>query len=152
MLVLAIVVFLVTHDVKMVAGIFLVACADDMAVAIPLAVTGAMRGEAQMGVIVKSGRWLDALADVKYFAFDKTGDSLELGEQVAQHTGAHQRVLDLKQVRREENHAALGAVQQRAQVMHTAKGNVVLLAEKLVGLICLREPLLDGMEVVAGQE
>ena len=75
-----------------------------------------------------------------------------LGEQVAQHAGAHQRVLDLEQVRRQQDDAALGAVQQRAQVMHAAKADVVLLAEKLVGLVGLREPLLDRMQVVAGQE
>ena len=63
-----------------------------------------------------------------------------------------QRVLDLEQVGRQEHGAALGAVQQRAQVVHAAKGDVVLLAEQLVGLVGLREPLLDGMEVVAGQE
>ncbi len=66
-------VLAVTRDLTMTAALFIVACADDMAVAIPLAVTATMRQAAQIGVIIKGGRWLDVLADVKTVIFDKTG-------------------------------------------------------------------------------
>jgi heavy metal translocating P-type ATPase len=65
--------YLLTRDIVMVAALFIVACADDMAVAIPLAVTATLRRAAQMGVVIKGGRWLDALADIRTVIFDKTG-------------------------------------------------------------------------------
>ncbi len=64
---------LITHDYSKVAALFLVACADDMAVAIPLAVTATLRRAAQMGVVIKGGRWLDALVKARIVVFDKTG-------------------------------------------------------------------------------
>ncbi len=66
-------VYLLTRSLSSAIAIFLVACADDLAVAIPLAVTATLRQAAQMGVIIKGGRWLDALADIRTFVFDKTG-------------------------------------------------------------------------------
>ncbi len=65
--------YLVTKNLTMVAALFLVACADDMAVAIPLAITAALGNAARRGVIVKGGEWLDALAKVRTVVFDKTG-------------------------------------------------------------------------------
>ncbi|MFA6006761.1 MAG: cation-translocating P-type ATPase [Candidatus Paceibacterota bacterium] len=62
-----------THNLMMVASIFLVACADDMAVAIPLAVSAAIGSAAKRGVVVKGGEWLDALSRVKTVVLDKTG-------------------------------------------------------------------------------
>jgi len=65
--------YLLTRDITKTAALFIVACADDMAVAIPLAVTLTLRRAAQMGVVIKGGRWLDALANIKTVVFDKTG-------------------------------------------------------------------------------
>jgi len=62
-----------TRDYTKVAALFLVACADDMAVAIPMAVTATLRRAAQMGVVIKGGRWLDALIKARIIVFDKTG-------------------------------------------------------------------------------
>lgn len=71
-----------TGDTRMTAAIFLVACADDIAVAIPLAVTAAIGYVAKNGVIVKGGGRLSLLAQAKTLVFDKTGTltfgSLEL--------------------------------------------------------------------------
>ncbi|MBI2036864.1 MAG: cation-translocating P-type ATPase [Candidatus Liptonbacteria bacterium] len=66
-------VYFVTGDITMTAAIFLVACADDMAVAIPLASTAALGQAARRGIIVKGGARLDALSKVTTLVLDKTG-------------------------------------------------------------------------------
>lgn len=66
-------IYLFTKDIRMTAAFFLVVCADDIAVSIPLAVTASLGRAAKRGVIIKGGEWLDALAKVKILAIDKTG-------------------------------------------------------------------------------
>ena len=66
-------VYLITKNIEMTAALFLVACADDMAVAIPLAMTMALGRAAKRGVIVKGGEWFDALSKLKILVLDKTG-------------------------------------------------------------------------------
>lgn len=65
--------YLFTHNLNMMAALFLIACADDMAVAIPLAMTAALGRAAKQGVIIKGGEWLDALSRIDTVIFDKTG-------------------------------------------------------------------------------
>lgn len=65
--------YALTRNVEMTAALFLVACADDMAVAIPLAITASLGRAAKRGVIVKGGEWLDALSRAKVIVLDKTG-------------------------------------------------------------------------------
>ncbi|QQS60924.1 MAG: cation-translocating P-type ATPase [Candidatus Moraniibacteriota bacterium] len=81
-LLLGAIAFWITKDASVTAAIFLVACADDIAVAIPLAVTATIGYVAKNGVIVKGGGRLSLLAQVKTIVFDKTGTltfgSLEL--------------------------------------------------------------------------
>ena len=72
-LVLGAVTYLVTHNIIYVASLFLIACADDMAVAIPLAITASIGKAAKRGVIIKGGEWLDVLSKVKTVVIDKTG-------------------------------------------------------------------------------
>lgn len=67
------IVYFVTRDLRMTAALFLVACADDMAVAIPLAMTAALGQAARRGVVVKGGAALDVLARVRTVVLDKTG-------------------------------------------------------------------------------
>ncbi len=66
-------VYLITHDILKTASIFLVACADDMAVAIPLAMTASLGMAAKRGVIIKGGESLEQLAKLKTLILDKTG-------------------------------------------------------------------------------
>jgi Cd2+/Zn2+-exporting ATPase len=66
-------VYLVTGDIVMTAAFFLVACADDMAVAIPLAVTAALGYAARRGIIIKGGERLETLSKVTILVLDKTG-------------------------------------------------------------------------------
>ena len=62
-----------THNLVMTGALFLVACADDMAVAIPMAISAALGFAAKQGVIVKGGEWLDVMSRVKIIVLDKTG-------------------------------------------------------------------------------
>lgn len=68
-----IVTYIITRNIYMTAALFLIACADDMAVAIPLAMVGAIGQAAKKGVVVKGGQYLDVLRKVKTVIFDKTG-------------------------------------------------------------------------------
>jgi P-type Cu+ transporter len=65
--------YLLTRDLRMTAALFLIACADDMAVAIPLAMTASLGEAARRGVIVKGGEWLDTLGRMNVLVLDKTG-------------------------------------------------------------------------------
>ncbi|MFA5987944.1 MAG: HAD-IC family P-type ATPase, partial [Candidatus Paceibacterota bacterium] len=72
-IVVAIAAYFVTKSLSAVAAIFLVACADDIAVAIPLAIMASIGRAAKRGVIIKGGQWLDVLSNVKIVVLDKTG-------------------------------------------------------------------------------
>jgi P-type Cu+ transporter len=65
--------YLITRNVEMTVALFLVACADDMALSIPLAMTAALGRAAKRGVIVKGGRYLEVLGKIKTLVLDKTG-------------------------------------------------------------------------------
>lgn len=72
-LLIGILTYVFTHSLLKTAAIFLVACADDMAVAIPLAITASLGQAARRGVIIKGGQWLEALGKIKTLILDKTG-------------------------------------------------------------------------------
>lgn len=90
-LLLGAVTYIITRNIEMTAALFLVACADDMAVAIPLAVTASLGHAAKRGVIIKGGQWLDCLARVKTIVLDKTG-TLTYGNFVVQNISIVQDV------------------------------------------------------------
>ncbi|MDE2041320.1 MAG: cation-translocating P-type ATPase [Patescibacteria group bacterium] len=56
-----------------ILAILLVVCADDIAVAVPLAFTAAIARTAKRGVIVKGSAALEQLSRLKYMLTDKTG-------------------------------------------------------------------------------
>lgn len=66
-------VYFFTRNLEMVSAFFLVACADDIAVSIPLAITAALGHAAKRGVIVKGGARLLPLAHIDTIVLDKTG-------------------------------------------------------------------------------
>ncbi len=72
-------IYVFTRDSAMVAAFFLIVCADDIAVAIPLAMEAALGEAARRGVIIKGGKHVEALARVRTVVFDKTG-TLTLGK------------------------------------------------------------------------
>jgi len=69
----AIVLYLVFRDPALVLSVLLVTCADDIAVAVPMAFAAAMGSAAQSGIIVKGGEYLEVLTKVKTVILDKTG-------------------------------------------------------------------------------
>ncbi len=75
--------YVVTGQVNVMIALFLVACADDMAVAIPLAMMAAMGQAARRGVIFKGGEWIDTAARISTIVLDKTG-TLTYGQRHVQ--------------------------------------------------------------------
>lgn len=65
--------FFFLRDMKLVLAFLLIGCADDIAVATPLALSAAMAHCVKHGAIIKGSDFLEGLADVKTVIFDKTG-------------------------------------------------------------------------------
>lgn len=66
-------VYLISKDVTLVLALLLVSCADDIAIATPLALMSAITHSAKHGAIVKGGDYLEALSKVNTIVLDKTG-------------------------------------------------------------------------------
>ncbi len=73
----SILLFFFTRNLSLVLAVVLVICADDIAVAIPLAYLRAIGLAARRGIIVKGGKHLEALGRATIFVFDKTGTLTE---------------------------------------------------------------------------
>jgi len=80
MALVAVVVYLVTHDSKAVLALLLVTCADDIAVAVPLGFSLAISVAAKRGILLKGSAAFERLEKVKVLALDKTG-TLTKGKQ-----------------------------------------------------------------------
>lgn len=72
-IILAIVVYLFTKNIAMVVALLLIVCADDIAVATPLAITASIGRAAKSGVVIKGGEFIQNLAKLDTLVFDKTG-------------------------------------------------------------------------------
>ncbi|MFA5083766.1 MAG: cation-translocating P-type ATPase [Candidatus Paceibacterota bacterium] len=73
----AILIFLFTRNLSLVLSILLVTCADDLAIAIPLAFTAAIGAAARRGIIIKGGSFIEGFPGTKIMVFDKTGTLTE---------------------------------------------------------------------------
>ncbi len=69
----AIILLFLGYNLKMILAIMLVVCADDVAVAVPLAFLTAVSYCAKNGAIIKGASYLEALGQVKVMFVDKTG-------------------------------------------------------------------------------
>lgn len=66
-------VFLFTRDLTRTASVLMVDYSCALRLATPLAILTAMRAGTNCGVVVKGGRYLEALSEVDAVVFDKTG-------------------------------------------------------------------------------
>jgi Cd2+/Zn2+-exporting ATPase len=73
----ALVIYAISRDINLVLAVLLVSCADDVAVATPLALTTSIEHSATHGAIVKGGSFIEGLSKVKVMVFDKTGTLTE---------------------------------------------------------------------------
>jgi len=65
--------YILSRNMSLVLSVLLVTCADDIAVAIPMAFSAAIGRAAKRGIIIKGGDFLEGLIKVKTIVFDKTG-------------------------------------------------------------------------------
>ncbi|MBI5798847.1 MAG: cation-translocating P-type ATPase [Candidatus Yonathbacteria bacterium] len=79
MLLVAIVLYAVTQDTSLVLAVVLVVCADDIAIAVPMAYIIAIGTAARRGIIVKSADYLENVGKMTKLVVDKTG-TLTLGK------------------------------------------------------------------------
>jgi heavy metal translocating P-type ATPase len=62
-----------TYNINLVLALLLVSCADDLALAVPLAFLAAIGSAARQGIIIKGGDFLERLTHLKILLLDKTG-------------------------------------------------------------------------------
>jgi Cu+-exporting ATPase len=80
-LAIAILTFLITWKITNAIAVIVVACPCTVAIATPLAVVASMGKAAKKGIIIKGGRYLEALAKVDAIVMDKTG-TVTMGDPV----------------------------------------------------------------------
>lgn len=70
---LAVIIYLISGRTELVLSVLLVVCADDIAVAVPLAFLASIGHAARRGAIIKGGNYLEQIAKTKIIFLDKTG-------------------------------------------------------------------------------
>jgi len=80
----SIILFMWTHNLSLVLAVLLVTCADDLAIAIPLAFVATIGTAAKKGIIIKGASFIEGLTKLKLMIFDKTGTLTEGKPKVKQ--------------------------------------------------------------------
>lgn len=80
-LAISVLTFLITWKITNAIAVIVVACPCTVAIATPLAVVASMGKAAKKGIIIKGGRYLEALAKVDTIVVDKTG-TITIGDPV----------------------------------------------------------------------
>lgn len=83
MLIVAIGLYMVTRNLALVLSVVLVVCADDIAIAIPLAFITSIGAAARQGIIVKGADFLEQFSKITTLIVDKTG-TVTMGKMVVQ--------------------------------------------------------------------
>ncbi len=76
--------YLWSHNLSLVLAVLLVTCADDLAIAIPLAFIATIGTAAKKGIIIKGASFIEGLTKLKLMIFDKTGTLTEGKPKVKQ--------------------------------------------------------------------
>lgn len=79
---LAAIVFFVTYDIRRVITVFVVSCPCALVLAGPAAMIAAVARSTRQGVLIKSTRFLESLAEANCIVFDKTGTLTEANLKV----------------------------------------------------------------------
>ena len=127
---LAGIVFLATRSLARAASVLMVDYSCALRLATPLAILTAMKQGTQTGVLVKGGRYLEALAEVDTVVFDKTGTLTQALPKLSD-------VVSLNPTRTEDEVLALAACLEE-HFPHPASRAVVRAAQER-GLITLRK-------------
>lgn len=69
----SVVIYFFSHNISLVLSVLLVVCADDIAVAVPMAFWAAIGYAAKRGIIVKGTDILEGMTKIKTLVVDKTG-------------------------------------------------------------------------------
>ena len=145
--------YVFTQKIDLVLAVLLVTCADDLAVAIPLAFTAAIGVAARWGIIIKGGEFLEGLTKVRAMVFDKTGTITEGKTKVKE-------TITFGGYSQDEFLAVLGAAESESG-HPAAKAVKKLIAAKGINLLRItkvhEEPgfgirgKIDGEEIIAGK-
>ena len=73
----SIALYIFTHNLFLILSVLLVTCADDLAIAIPLAFMATIGTAAKKGIIIKGASFIEGLPKVKLMILDKTGTLTE---------------------------------------------------------------------------
>ncbi len=73
----SVLLYFFTQNLSMVLAVLLVTCADDVAIAVPLAFVATIGTAAKRGIIIKGAGFIEGLPKVKMIIFDKTGTLTE---------------------------------------------------------------------------
>lgn len=111
----SIIIYLFSKNIGLVLGVLLVSCADDIAVAVPLAFLTSIGHAARHGAIIKGGNYIEVLSKANIVLFDKTGTltkgNLKVEEIVAFNEWKEEDVLSLAvSVFERSNHPSAKAV------------------------------------------
>lgn len=72
-LAVSVILYFFSGNIRLVLAVLLVSCADDVAIAMPLAFLASITHAAKHGSIIKGGDYLEGLTKARIAVFDKTG-------------------------------------------------------------------------------